>query len=309
MGHPETLLLNGRQFTNDELEHIKRITQLYPNLSQRELAETICEHLEWVTPTGRNRWTSCLGLLEKMAAEGVIVLPPKQDHRSSKEVAPVLTNQTESPMEIKETLAELGAITLYPVQGSSKETKLWNEYVERYHPLGYKRPFGAHQRYFIVRERDGEYLGCMLFAAAAWALAVRDEWVGWTAADRSQRLNGIVNNTRFLIFPHVRVRYLASKCLSMVAKRIGSDWEARYGYAPVLLETFVEAQTYQGTCYKAANWHFLGETVGRGRMDRYKQYLSTPKLIFVYPLVADFRAYLCGERPYLMIRQGVDDHV
>lgn len=148
-------------------------------------------------------------------------------------------------------------IGLEPLR-SRDSIKLWNEYVHRYHTLGYKRPFGAHQRYFITTETRQKPLGCLLFAAAAWALIARDEWIGWTQTDRSLRLNLIVNNTRFLIFPWVCIKNLASKSLSLAAKRIRSDWQERYGYSPVLLETFVNPEKYRGTCYQAANWVYLG---------------------------------------------------
>jgi hypothetical protein len=141
----------------------------------------------------------------------------------------------------------------------------------------------------------GRRLGCLLFASSAWALADRDRWIGWRERDRAQRLNWVVANTRFLLFPWVRVKNLASTALSLVARRIRQDWLQRYGYAPVLLETFVEADRYSGTCYRAANWIRLGETAGRGRMDRHTRRLSTRKLIYVYPLVEDFRSFLRGE--------------
>lgn len=136
-----------------------------------------------------------------------------------------------------------------------------------------------------------------MFSAAAWALAVRDEWIGWSEIDRSLRLNLIVDNSRFLIFPWVRIKNLASKALSLAVKRIGYGWQERYGYRPVLLETFVDLEKYRATCYKAANWVLLGQTAGRGRMDRYKQYLSSPKLIYIYPLRRDFRLVLRGGIP------------
>ena len=125
----------------------------------------------------------------------------------------------------------------------------------------------------------------------------REQWIGWSEQDRAQQLNWVVANTRFLIFPWVRVRNLASTALSLAARRIGEDWQERYGYAPVLLETFVDAERYRGTCYQAANWIRLGMTTGRGRMDRHKEYLSSPKIIYVYPLVRDFRSRLCGPKP------------
>jgi hypothetical protein len=127
------------------------------------------------------------------------------------------------------------------------------------------------------------------------ALRERDDWIGWTAHDRAQRLPRVVGNTRLLLFPWVRIRNLASKALALAAQRIRTNWEQRYGYAPVLLETFVELERYRGTCYQAANWIRLVVTRGRGRMDRQKQYLSRPRAIYVYPLVGIFRAVLQGK--------------
>ena len=146
-----------------------------------------------------------------------------------------LGERTDPEDEVSGTVRDYAPIRLRAVMGKAA-IGLWNEYVERYHRLGYKRPFGAHQRYFI-QERSGGRLGCLLFASSAWALAERDQWIGWSERDRAQRLNGVVANTRFLIFPWVRVRNLASTALALAAQQIGRDWTQRYGYAPVLLET------------------------------------------------------------------------
>jgi hypothetical protein len=288
----ETVLLFGRDFTALDLWIVTETVRRFPKLSQTELANTICENLKWVAPNGHNKVHSCIQLLERLAAEGKIKLPKKRTpgSRTSRGVIP--TAKTDAPADITGSLADVGA-ELKPVLDRC-EVSLWNQYVERYHILGYRLPFGAHQRYFILSNR-GQPLGCILFAAAAWALEARDQWIGWTQTDRSKRLYLVVNNTRFLIFPWVHVKNLASRALSLAAKRISYDWQARYGYSPVLMETFVDPEKYLGTCYKAANWVLLGETAGRGRMDRYKQYLSTPKHIYVYPLHRDFRAILCGE--------------
>ncbi len=124
-------------------------------------------------------------------------------------------------------------IQLEPVR-LKKEIRLWNEYIERYHTLGYKRPFGAHQRYFIWSRTLNRRLGCMLFSACAWALAERDAWIGWSKEDRGQRLSYIVNNTRFLIFPWVKVKNLASKALALAVRQVPIDWQERYGFTPVL---------------------------------------------------------------------------
>ncbi|MDI3547425.1 MAG: hypothetical protein PWR10_1077 [Halanaerobiales bacterium] len=297
MEKEEKILLCGREFTQKELEEIKETIKLFTNLSRRELALTICEHLNWFTPAGKYKYKSAINLLEKLQELGEVNLPEKRKVKKHKRRKVKITPRTDARPEIKGTVSDFEPIELELVK-NKRQRDLWNEYIERYHILGYKVPFGAHQRYFIISRSRGEkeLLGCLLFSAAAWALEERDKWIGWEESDRSKYLNGIVNNTRFLIFPWVKVKNLASKALSLAAKRIRADWKERYNYEPVLMETFVDEEKYQGTCYRAANWIYLGKTKGRGRQDRYTEYLSTPKLIFVYPLVKEFRSYLRGER-------------
>jgi len=287
------MLLNGRHFTMEELEDIKYIVKMFSHLSRNELAKTICEGLSWETAKGEYKINSCRELLEKLEAIEVITLPEKREtgFRPSEQVTP--SEQTDSETEIRGTVSDFALIQLQAVR-SKEEMQLWNEYVERYHMLGYKRPFGAHQRYFIWSVGESKrLLGCMLFSASAWALSERDVWIGWSKEDRSQRLHLIVNNTRFLIFPWVKVKNLASKALSLAAKQVPLDWQERYGFKPVMLETFVDVEKYKGTCYQAANWVKLGLTAGRGRMDRYNKHLSSPKQIYMYPLCRDFRSQLC----------------
>ncbi len=229
--------------------------------------------------------------MEKLEKQGAIALPAKQQRKNKytkKKI--VFTAATEPPEKI--TIPELKYLRCETVQGKD-EVKLWNEYMHRYHYLGYRVPFGAQQKYFIV-SKDNEKLGCLLLASSSWALKARDSWLDWTVEDRSKKLNLIINNSRFLIFPWVQVKNLASKSLSLLSKRIRKDWLDRYGYEPVLLETFVDTRRYVGTCYKAANWIYLGETTGRTRMDRFATKNVSVKKIYVYPLVKDFRQYLRG---------------
>ena len=282
--------LSGREFTAAEIQDIRETIESC-GLSWTELVQTICEHLEWVTLAGQYKVTSCANALAIMEARGWVKLPAKKAVKRSKQKV-VVGEESDPEPEMKGTVRDHAPIEVTPVRAKD-QMKLWNAYVERYHPLGFKRPWGAHQRYF-VQSREGRRMGCLMFAAAAWALAERDQWIGWSARDRAERLNWVVANTRFLLFPWVQVRNLASTALSLAAGRIGTDWQERYGYSPVLLETFVEPKFYPGTCYQAANWIRLGMTAGRGRCDRHTQYLSTPKILFVYPLRSDFRSYLCG---------------
>lgn len=294
MNSNETLLC-GRWFSSEEIDQIIETTRLFPALSRWELAKTLCENLDWTAPNGKLKVDSCLNLLQKMEEEELIT-PPKKRVTAPKGPRDVVQATSESDPEemLMGTVNDIsGGIAVSLVEDA--DVRLWNEYVERYHILGYRQPFGAQQRYFITAKNDAtKRLGCMLFSASAWALAARDTWIGWTPEDRSQRLCFIVNNSRFLIFPWVRLKNLASKSLSLVAKRLPDDWQHRYGYRPVLLETFVDEAKYTGACYKAANWLLVGKSLGRGRMDRYEQGLSTPKWIFAYPLNRKFRDVLRG---------------
>jgi hypothetical protein len=287
----QRLLLSGRYFTAEEIKQIQETVRVFSALSWTELLQTICEHLDWVTPTGRYKVGSCAKALQKLEGEGLVKLPDRLPGRGHQQKV-VIGAQTDPEQCLIGDVGDIAPVSVEPAIGQSS-LRLWNEYVERYHSLGYRRPFGAHQRYFIIG--GGRRLGCLMFAASAWALAERDRWIGWTEQDRALRLNLVVANTRFLMFPWVRLKNLASTALSLAAKRIAQDWQVRYGYAPVLLETFVDADRYRGTSYVAANWIRLGVTAGRGRMDRWTQYLSTPKVIYVYPLVANFRSFLRQE--------------
>ncbi len=290
------VLISGRYFTVQELDEVKETVRMFPKLSRTELAKTICENLNWVTPVGQLKTASCQQFLDKLERQGLINLPAKQEDKIQDTRDQISFGvRTEAGLHVEGHITEYEPIDLELVREKA-DTQLWNEYVHRYHALGYKRPFGASQRYFIFSGITQKPLGCLLFAAAAWALTPRDRWIGWTELDRSLRLNLIINNTRFLIFPWVRVKNLASKALSLAAKRVQSDWQERYGYSPVLLETFVDPEKYRGTCYKAANWIFLGQTAGRGRTEMHNKRPFTRKHIYVYPLDRDFRAILCGQR-------------
>ena len=285
----------GREITTQELDQIQETVELFPGLSRTELAETICEHLGWMRAAGSYKVDACLKLLEKLEAKGIVRLPVKRVRSRPKqsESSIPLTVRTQPQPDIVCKLGDLGSVRLKVVT-SKEETELWNEYVSHYHYLGYKRPFGYFLRYFVVSEKG--LLGCILLAGAAKALGVRDRWIGWTEEERLKNLPFLINNTRFLILPWVQVRYLASHVLGKVAQRVRVDWQDRWGYQPVLIETFVDPQYYQGSCYKAANWEYLGMTTGEGLVRKGKSYTTTKKKIFVKPLVKDFRVLLCSKQ-------------
>lgn len=290
-----SILQCGREIRRQELDEIQETVRLFVGLSRSELAATICEHLEWFTASGGYKTDACMKLLEKLEAGGFLRLPGKregyQGKRSAKPIA--LTSRTEPQPDIIGNLRDIGSVSVEVVK-DKESTGLWNEYVSRYHYLGYKRPFGYFLRYFLLSERG--FLGCIMFAGAAKALRVRDEWIGWAERQRLRNLPWVINNSRFLIFPWVQVQNLASHILGQVARRVKEDWREWWGYSPVLLETFVDPQHYQGSSYKAANWQYLGMTTGEGLVRKGKNYSTTPKMIFMKPLVADFRSLLCSEQ-------------
>ncbi len=283
----------GREITPDDLGLIRATAKLFPNLSRSELARTVCEHLGWFTATGSYKLSACVGLLEELEEKGLLSLPDVvTSRRAAVHDRPRWTGRSEPKKEILGTVGEVGPVWLAIARGG-EVGQLWKEYVDRYHYLGYRKPFGCVLRYFVVCE--GGALGCVLLSGAAKSITVRDRWIGWTKQQREQNLPWVVNNSRFLVFPWVKVRHLASHVLGQVVRRVGDDWESRWGYRPLLLETFVDPERFRGTSYRAAGWEYLGQTSGEGLVRPGREYTTTPKMMFVRPLSEDFRARLCSE--------------
>ncbi|MBW2013924.1 MAG: DUF4338 domain-containing protein [Deltaproteobacteria bacterium] len=285
----------GQIVTEEQLQEIIEIIDTFPNLSRTELANTICELFSWKRPTGKLKSVECRQFLERLDANGVICLPLCRKQFAKKTIAKVpRTERTDSQATISTKLRELSPILLTRVK-TQEQRQLWYEYVDRYHYLGYQLPFGAQLRYFIKSGATDDILGCFQFSSPAWKMAPRDRWIGWTDEQRKVNLQKIINNSRFLIFPWVEVKNLASSALALAVKTIPDDWQRCYGYRPVLMETLVDRKRFKGTCYKAANWIHMGKTTGRGRMDRdNKQQGMAVKEIYVYPLTSRFRQELVG---------------
>ncbi len=291
-GTSENIVRCGREITPQELESAKETVKLCSGLSRLELAKTICEHWDWVTASGAGKVTACLNVLEELERKGELQLPAKQKRGTGARArGAVHTEQTAAPKEmLSGKLDDVSPVRLEVVKDIVR-IRLWNEYVDRYHYLGYSKAFGCSLRYFIAA--DPGLLGCILVAGAAKAINARDEWIGWDKKRRQQNLPWVISNTRFLIFPWVQIRHLASHVLGQLSKRVREDWEQRWGYAPLLMETFIDPARYAGICYRAAGWIPLGQTTGRGLRREGKAYTSAPKLIYVKPLCDDFRGRLC----------------
>ena len=294
---PASWWQGDREISADEVAYMRTFTQSFAGLSRKELTYTLCEHLDWLTPAGRAKFTACSKLLVRLEEAGEIRLPALQEDKRHPGHQPNVPRRTSTradpPEPVARSLSELAPVRLRLVRDRQEES-LWNEYVDRYHPLGYKKPFGYWGRYFI--ESAEHRLGCILLGGAAKALTARDRWIGWTDRQRLANLPWVINNSRYLIFPWVQVVNLASHVLAQLARRAGEDWQACWGYRPLLLETFVDPARFRGSCYRAAGWTLVGRTSGEGLVRPRKQYQTSPKLIFAKPLQADFRALLCSTR-------------
>ncbi len=280
----------GRVFSAEEIAGIRQTVAWLPGLARRELAATLCEHLQWYTVAGTPKVHACREFLERLETAGLVMLPPLQVARRPRAAPPAPVVAAPTPMH--GPLAALGAVRLAPVREDAAAVAQWNAAVARWHPLGYKGAFGYRLRYFITAGE--QRLGCLLLAGAARALAVRDRWIGWDAKARREQRVRVLNNSRFLIFPHVQVPHLASHVLGQLARRVRADWLQHWGFEPLLLETFVDPRHYAGTCYRAAGWQLLGETTGSGLARPGRTYRSSPRQVWVKPLCVDWRARLCA---------------
>jgi hypothetical protein len=297
-------VFSGRTFCPEDIKLIRWAVKTYPTLPRNELAATICELLSWTTPAGRVKLQQCNAFLEQLDSEGIVKLSFKPVRKSRTTKSVKVAKMDFDTTDITGDISTLEPIRL-EIARPGENLDRWRSYVNQYHMLRFKRAFGSRLNYFI-KSGDIE-LGCMQFSASSWALADRDKWIGWEVSDKQQRLHLIVNNSRYLIFPWVRVKNLASKALSLAVKQIQDDWLREYCYAPVLLETFVDREHFEGTCYKAANWVYLGQTKGHGRNSNSHIPNRSQKDIYVYSLQKNFRACLKGEVPYKVVDPDEQD--
>lgn len=284
----------GLKISLQELEGARQTVRLCSGLSRQELARTICEHWGWVTASGSHKVTACLNVLEKLEHKGLLRLPGKRRMTrwsTDQACGAVPTQRTNPGAPRVGELSQMGPVWLEVVKDTDRG-RLWNEYVDRYHYLGYRQPVGCFLRYFILSPAG--VLGCVLMAGAAKGIQARDQWIGWDRQRRQPNLPWVINNTRLLIFPWVRIPQLGSHVLGQLARGVAEDWQERWGYGPLLMETFVDPAKFSGTCYRSAGWIQLARTTGRGLPRAGHVYQSTPKIIYVKRLCDDFRERLCG---------------
>jgi hypothetical protein len=284
----------GRKVSATEIEFIRQLIAAHRALSRRRLSAKLCEAWNWVQPNGRPRDMVARSLMLELHRAGHIQLPAQRfcpPNNAVRHRAPVSQLAPEVP-PLECSLAELGSLEIGQVRRTPAE-KLFGSLMEAHHYLGYTRPVGEHLKYLIYAQ--GKPIACMAWSSAPRHLGPRDRFIGWSAPQRRANLHLLAYNTRFLILPWVKVPHLASHLLSRVARRIAADWLELYAHPVYLLETFIDPQRFRGTCYRAANWIYLGLSAGLGKDAKSRVPNRSLKQLWIYPLRPDFRRRLCGE--------------
>ena len=283
----------GRNVSLAEIEFIRQLIAAHPHLSRRRLSAKLCAAWNWVQPNGVPRDMVARSLMLELHRAGHIQLPAKRmspPNNAARHRAPAL----ELPLEARPldcSLARLGPLEIRQVRRTPAE-KLFGSLMEGHHYLAYTQPVGEHLKYLIYAQ--GTPIACLAWSSAPRHLGPRDRFIGWSAAQRRANIHLLAYNTRFLILPWAKVPNLASHMLAQVGGRIAADWQELYHHPVHLLETFIEPDRFRGTCYRAANWIYLGLTAGLGKDSRSPVPNRSFKQLWVYPLRRDFRRQLCG---------------
>ena len=293
----DVLLIQGRSIGSEQLEWIRQLIRTHPQWGSFRLSLHIAEQWNWRNGVGRLKDMAARTLLLKLERRALLQLPRRRCGGGS---LPTQAREIKQRLLLTEPLIhkrleELLPLRLAPVDGL-RERQVLTELLAHHHYLGYRRPVGQNIQY-LARDHSGCVLACLVFGAAAWKCAPRDQFIGWDAQTRQRHLHLVANNMRWLLLPWVRVPQLASHLLRLAAARISSDWQHKYGHRIYLLETFVERARFSGACYQAAQWIGLGSTQGRSRNDSKRLLQVACKDIYLYPLTPSFRNHLGVSNP------------
>ncbi len=288
----EPITIRTRRISATELDYIRHTIAMHWDTGRSAISRILCEHWDWRQGNGQFKGMACRDLLLRLEQMAYIDLPPRQKEKNNcRTIAElpecyrpgnvtVLTGRIDSYRHLQIELAS-----------GKKQRELWDSLMASYHYLGCTPIVGSCLKYLLYL--DAQLVGGMGWGSAAWKVACRDQYIGWTTAQRQKNLNAIANNVRFLILPWINISHLASKALALASQKLIFDWQQRFGEAVLLAETFVDRSRYAGTSYRAANWDYLGTTAGWGKRGASYHHHGRLKSVFVYPLRRDFRARLC----------------
>jgi hypothetical protein len=293
----EAITCQGRHILQSDLSWLRDLVVKHPDWSRHQITKHICRHWGWQTQSGHLKTFAARSMIDKLEQRGLLNLPPIRV-AARRTILPPFRKGLIPPeaTPIATSLNTLTPLSIHIPTPNSYEDSCVGYYLNQHHYLGFTRTVGEHIKY-LVQDRSGHPLACLLFGSAAWKTSPRDTFVGWEPDTRVANLNGMTNNTRFLILPWVRVPHLASHILGRVMRRLRQDWIKKYGHPVHMVETFVERDRFKGICYQAANWLYVGQTKGRSRQDRDNDLRVPVKAIYLYPLIRNFRQALCRRQP------------
>jgi len=281
----QTVLLRyrNREVTAADVEFLRQKCAA-PWERRADLAQAICRAWDWRQANGSLSEYACWDLLLRLEERSVLTLPAKRPQRRERKAFSQMPMPPElvalSWIELRDQDVNLRDLCVRPIV--AEERLGWRLYMERYHYLGDRPIVGEHLLY--VATLGNEMVALLGWASAAFRAPLREAYVGWDETTKRRRLHFVANNIRFLIPPWVRIRHLASKVLAMNLRRLSADWQQVWNHPLYLAETFVDTTRYRGTCYRAANWVYLGETAGRSKRGNNYARGGTRKSLFVYPL-------------------------
>lgn len=303
--------VQGRWLSDADLDQIRRLRQEHPEWSRTQWSVHLAEQWQWRNEAGRLKDMAARTMLLKLQALGLITLPASRRRKGNGPkaakapglVQPELLPGAPAPAPIGGPLRSLQPVTLELVTTTPRRRYV-TELLRQHHYQGYSGPVGQNVQY-IIRDARGRELAVMVFSAAAWKVAPRDQFIGWSAEQRQHSLSRVTNQQRFLILPWVRVPQLASHLLALALARLSTDWQARYGHPVWLVETFVQDERFTGTAYRAAGWQCVGQTTGRTRQDRHNTMRTPIKSIWLKPLHPQFQKHLTTLRESPMVAASI----
>jgi len=289
---PIVFRYRGRQLTDQDISGIQATVHRYYARGRTHISRILCNAWHWVQPNGQYKEYAARDLLLRLEEKGFIELPPRIRPNNNRK---------------KHSFAQIPFFTTEPRGGSAGDYQhlcvqlvtpsygyLWDYLIHHYHYLGLPKLVGEHIRHLVFL--NGQVVACLSWASAAWKVKARDQFIGWNEPTKRKNLHLIANNTRFLILPWITVKYLASKALSLSIRRLRDDWQTTYAHPVYLAETFVDISRFEGTCYRAANWIWVGQTKGSAKKGNVYRYHGQPKAIYLYPMHPHFRRYLLDEK-------------
>jgi hypothetical protein len=280
----------GKTATAEDIGFISELISNNPNDSRWALSIKLCKEWNWIQANGALRDMVCRGFMLKLHRGGYITLPPKRCAPNN----PFLNRKKPVKVEIDQTpitmsLVGINSLEIRQVR-NTESAALFNSLIEHHHYLGYCHPVGEQLKYMIFAGKRP--IACFTWSSAPRHIGCRDRFIGWEKSVREKHLHYMAYNSRFLILPWVHIPHLASHLLGQITRTLSRDWEKIYNHPIFFLETFVDTERFAGTCYKAANWVYIGNTTGRGKNNKTHKQTRSIKAVWGYPLSKNFREQL-----------------